>query len=180
MADRVDEQLIQLGQRLVRAYFVVSKTAANYAPGHPALEAPCAELVEVVREYERRHEEARLGLHEDHLFAGEHRAASRTRPGFDAFFTTMRQMKRCGIGGLVFTARADAAAVQAWFALLREVDAAPAEDPFAALAGRMEPTGIVGIEVERPVERVAPSAATEESGSGRRRSTRRPSRSSRR
>ena len=161
MVDRADERLLLLGKRLVRAFFVLAKTSANYAPGHPALDAPCADLLDIVREYARRNEEAHLGFRDDHLFAGEH-LLKPDASGFDAFFATMRQMKRCGIGSLVFTSRADAAGVQAWFGLLREVHAAPGEDPCRTLLERMGQAGIAGVEVERPVERVAGPAPPED------------------
>ena len=65
--ERADEQLARLGKRLVRAFFVLHKTAGNYAPGHPALAQPVTELAEIVRDYERRREEAHLTFHDDSL-----------------------------------------------------------------------------------------------------------------
>jgi HD-GYP domain-containing protein (c-di-GMP phosphodiesterase class II) len=147
---QVDEKVLLLGKRLVRAFFVLHKTAANYAPGHPALSQPLAELAAVVEEFERRREEALLGLREDHLFAGEMRLKP-DAAGFEAFFTTIRVLRRVGVGTLVFTRRAEPAAVEAWFGILRELEAAPPEDPFAELERRMAERGIAGIEVERAV-----------------------------
>ncbi len=152
MAERVDPQLVALGKRLVRAFFVLYKTSGNYAPGHPALSQPLAELAVTVREFERRREEALLACHDDTLFVGE----LRLRPdaaGFDAHLATLRALKRCGIGGVSFTGQAGAAELAAWFGMLREVEAAPSEDPCGALLARMAAAGLAGIEVERPAPR---------------------------
>jgi HD-GYP domain-containing protein (c-di-GMP phosphodiesterase class II) len=166
MAERADDQLVKLGKRLVRAFFVLHKTASNYAKGHPAMAQPLEELVTVVKEYDRRRDEASLSFEGEHLFAGELRLKP-DASGFDAFFTTMRVLRRHGIGAVVFSPGTDAAELEAWFSLLREGEATPADDPFAALAGRMEAQGISGVTVERPAE---PGQAAAEAGDGRERS----------
>ena len=151
MAERFDEQLLLLGKRFVRSFFVLYKTAGNYAPGHPALAQPLAELVEIVGEYERRREEALFAYHGDTLFVGELRLKP-DAAGFDAYLATMRSLKRCRIGSVAFTPQADAAGIAAWFGLLREAEAAPTDDPCALLLSRMAAAGLAGIEVERPPE----------------------------
>jgi HD-GYP domain-containing protein (c-di-GMP phosphodiesterase class II) len=151
VADRFDERLLLLGKRLVRAVFVLYKTTGTYAAGHPAFEPPLGELAEVVRELERRREEARLAVHADSLFVGELRLKP-DAAGFDAFSTTLRTLKRCGIGSVDFNGRASPGEIQAWFGLLRQIDAAPPEDPCGELLDRMRAAGIAGIAVERPAE----------------------------
>jgi HD-GYP domain-containing protein (c-di-GMP phosphodiesterase class II) len=151
VAERIDEQLVNLGKRFVRAFFVLYKTAGNYAPGHPALAQPLTELIEVVAEFERRREEALLAYHDDTLFVGEQRLKP-DAAGFDAFLTAMRALKRCGIGSVAFTPQAEPAGVATWFRLLRETEATPSEDPCGALLSRTEAAGLAGIEVERPPE----------------------------
>lgn len=151
MAERVDEQLVGLGKRLVRAFFVLYKTAGNYAPGHPALAQPLGELAEIVAELERRREEALLAYHDDTLFVGELRLKP-DAAGFDAFLTTMRALKHCRIGSVSFTLRAGAGELAAWFGLLREVAATPGDDPCGTLLARMAAAGIDGVEVDRPPE----------------------------
>jgi HD-GYP domain-containing protein (c-di-GMP phosphodiesterase class II) len=158
VVERVDEQLVRLGKRFVRAFFVLYKTAGNYAPGHPALAQPLAELAEVVGEFERRREEALLAYHDDTLFVGE----LRLKPdalGFDAFLTAMRALKRCRIGSVAFTPQAGADGLAAWFRLLRETEAMPSDDPCGMLLARMEHAGLAGIEVERPREGAVSAAA---------------------
>ena len=161
MADRIDEKLIGLGKRFVRAFFVLYKTSGNYAAGHPAFAQPVAELAEVTRDLERRREEARLAFHDDTLFVGELRLKP-DAAGFDAFFTTMRTLKRCRIGSVTFTGRAGPEEIEAWFGMLRETEAGPPEDPCGALLARMKAAGVAGIEVERPPERPAPAAARDD------------------
>ncbi|HWR97250.1 MAG TPA: HD domain-containing phosphohydrolase [Candidatus Methanoperedens sp.] len=160
MAERLDEQSIHLGKRLVRAFFVLYKTAGNYAPGHPALAQPLAELAEIVAEFARRREEALLAYHDDTLFVGELRLKP-DAAGFDAFLTTMRALKHCRIGSVAFTLQAEPAELAAWFGLFREIEARPSEDPCGALLARMAAADLAGIEVERPLERAAvPVAAS--------------------
>ena len=160
VVERSDEQLLVLGKRFVRAFFLVHKTASNYAAGHPALSQPVAELVEIINDFERRREEAQLVYHDEALFVGD----NRLRPdaaGFDAFFTTMRLLKRCKIGSVTFTGRAGNAEIETWFGLLREIYAALAEDPCGELLKRMSAAGLSGVEVEPPARRgVAPDATT--------------------
>jgi len=156
VADRIDQRLIVLGRRFLRAFFVLYKTSGNYAAGHPAFTQPLAELAEVVREFERRREEALLALHDDNLYVGELRLKP-DAAGFDAFFTALRTFKRCRIGSVNFTAQAGTPELEAWFALLRETDATTAEDPCGALLARMAAAGLTGIEVERPGESAAGS-----------------------
>ena len=177
MAERVDEQLLRLGKRFVRAFFVLYKTAGNYAPGHPALAQPLAELAEIVAEFERRREEALLAYHDDTLFVGELRLKP-DAAGFDAFLTTMRALKHCRIGSVAFTLRAGAADLAAWFVLLREVAARRRNDPCGALLARMAAAGIVGVDVERPREggRRGPRGRPRTRRSARRGSTPRRSR----
>jgi HD-GYP domain-containing protein (c-di-GMP phosphodiesterase class II) len=158
LADRIDEKLIGLGRRLVRAFFVLYKTAGNYTAGHPAFAQPLAELAEVVRDLERRREEALLAFHDDSLFVGELRLKP-DASGFDAYFTTLRTLKRCRIGSVTFTGRAGAREIEAWFVMLREIDGAPPDDPCGALLARMSAAAIAAIEVERPPERTEPAAA---------------------
>jgi HD-GYP domain-containing protein (c-di-GMP phosphodiesterase class II) len=159
VAERIDEQFVNLGKRFVRAFFVLYKTAGNYAPGHPALAQPLTELIEVVAEFERRREEALLAYHDDTLYVGELRLKP-DAAGFDAFFSTMRALKRCRVGSVAFTGQAGAAGIAAWFGMLREVEAAPSDDPCGALLERMSAAGLSGIEVERPAEgSAAPTAA---------------------
>jgi HD-GYP domain-containing protein (c-di-GMP phosphodiesterase class II) len=158
VAERIDEQLVLLGKRLVRSFFVLYKTAGNYASGHPALAQPLGELAEIVAEFERRREEALLAYHDDTLFVGELRLKP-DAAGFDAFLTTMRALKQCRIGSVAFTLQAGAAELAAWFSLLREVAAAPADDPCGLLLARMAAAGLAGIEVERPPEGAGLGAA---------------------
>jgi HD-GYP domain-containing protein (c-di-GMP phosphodiesterase class II) len=158
VAERFDEQLVRLGKRFVRTFFVLYKTAGNYAPGHPALAQPLAELAEVVTEFERRREEALLACHDDTLFVGELRLKP-DAAGFEAFLTTMRSLKRAGIGSVAFTPQAGAAELAAWFSMLRETEAMPSDDPCGVLLARMKTAGLAGIEVERPVEGVVSAAA---------------------
>ncbi|HEY5998774.1 MAG TPA: HD-GYP domain-containing protein [bacterium] len=157
MAERVDEQLLRLGKRFVRAFFVLYKTAGHYAPGHPALAQPLAELAALVDEFERRREEGLLAYHDDTLYVGEQRLKP-DAAGFDAFLATMRALKRCGIGSVAFTSKAGPAEIAAWFGLLREIEAAPPADPCGALLARTVAAGLVGIEVERMPDH-APAAS---------------------
>ncbi|MEW5984623.1 MAG: HD-GYP domain-containing protein [Acidobacteriota bacterium] len=167
MRDRVDEQLLRLGWRLVRGFFVLRKTASNYAVGHPALAAPLEDFLAVVAECGRRHEEAALSFLDDQLFVAEMRLKP-DAAGFDAFFTTMRVLRDHGIGTVCFTEQATAAEIEAWFGLLRENEAEMPADPFAALADRMGELGLTGIEIARPPEKQ--KAASAESGDARERS----------
>lgn len=152
MTERIDEQLILLGKRLVRVFFVLHKTTTNYAPGHPALLPPREELLAIVKEYGRHREEAAIGLRDDHLYVGEHRLKP-DASGFDAFFTTMRLLRRFGLGNVIFTLQATAAEIEAWFFSLRDLEAAPTDDFFAALGRRMEAQGITGVEIGPPEEK---------------------------
>ena len=158
MAERMDERLIALGKRFLRAFFVLYKTSGNYASGHPALAQPLAELAAVVREFEHRREEALLAFHDDNLYVGEHRLKP-DAAGFDAFFAMLRAFKHCRIGSVIFTGQAGAMALEAWFVMLREIDASSEPDPCGALLARMAAAGLAGIEVERPRERAAGPAA---------------------
>jgi len=157
-AERIDERLIALGKRFLRAFFVLYKTAGNYAAGHPAFAQPLAELAAVVRELEHRREEALLAFHEDNLFVGEHRIKP-DAAGFDAYISLLRVFKRCRIGGVTFAGRAGTAAVEAWFVMLREIDASSLPDPCGALLARMGAAGLDGVEVERLPEYVSGPAA---------------------
>jgi HD-GYP domain-containing protein (c-di-GMP phosphodiesterase class II) len=157
VADRVDERLIALGKRFLRAFFVLYKTCGAYAAGHPAFAQPLAEFAEVIREFERRREEALLGFHDDNLYVGERRLKP-DAAGFDAFFTALRVLKRCGIGSVTFTGTAGPMELEAWFVMLREIDAAAPADPCGELRARIAAAGLGGIEVERPGEHAAAPA----------------------
>lgn len=154
MAERVDEQVLRLGRRLVRAVFVLYKTCLNYPPGHPALAQPLADLVELVGEFERRREQVALAQREGHLFVADRRIKP-DAAGFDAFQTVVRVLGRCGVGALTFTGLATAADLERWFFLLRDVDAAPGENPLRELTERAAAAGVTGVEVEPPRPRSA-------------------------
>ncbi len=161
MAERIDERLVALGKRFLRAFFVLYKTSGNYPAGHPAYAQPLAEIAEVVREFERRREEALLSHHDDNLFVGEQRLKP-DAAGFDAFFTTLRVLKNCQVGGVNFTGQAGPREIEAWFMMLREIDASLPEDPCGALLARMAAAGLAGIEVERPGEHAAEAVPEDE------------------
>ncbi len=157
VTERVDERLIDLGKRLLRAFFVLYKTSGTYAAGHPAFAQPLAELVDIVREFERRREEALLVYHDDNLYVGERRLKP-DASGFDAFFTTLRAFKRCRIGSVNFTSQAGVRDIEDWFGMFHGIDAAPPTDGCEALLARMSAAGLAGIEVERPRVYAARSA----------------------
>jgi HD-GYP domain-containing protein (c-di-GMP phosphodiesterase class II) len=165
--DRADEQLVLLAKRLVRAFFLVYKRTGNYGVGHPALAPPVAELAEVIRQFDLRHEAPHLVLHSDSLFVGD----LRVRPdasGFEAFLTAIRLLKRCQVGGVSFSQDAGTADLEAFFVMLRQVDAAPGEDPCAELLHRMADADLAGIEIERPA-RTGPAPGAGRAGDAKER-----------
>ena len=161
MVESIDERLIALGKRFLRAFFVLYKTSGNYAAGHPAFAQPLAELAEVVREFERRREEALLGFHDDNLYVGERRLKP-DATGFDAFFTTLRALKHCRIGNVNFTGQAGTLEIEAWFVMLRDIDATAPDDPCGALLARMAAAGLNSIEVARPGQKAEIPAGNED------------------
>jgi HD-GYP domain-containing protein (c-di-GMP phosphodiesterase class II) len=144
---REQNEIARLGGTLVGQLFVLCKTSSNYKEGHTAVEAPVENLLKVIREIQRRNEEAALRIKGDHLYLGE----LRFRPdssGFEAFRFVTTEMRRHHIGRISFSAAVTGEDLRRFVYALRETDQGEQPDPFARVLEGMQRRMIRNIEVE--------------------------------
>lgn len=147
----LDRNIIRLGKRLVTSFFVLLKTSQNYSEGHAATNTPIAKVLEVVREIQRRNEEAALSIKRSHFMLGELRLKP-DAAGFDAFKFVMSEMKRYLIGGISFTPAVTTDELGRFVSIFREVEPVPTPHTYNKFIERMQQRMIVNIELESLAE----------------------------
>ena len=142
-----DREMIRLGKTLVTRLFVLLKTAQNYTEGHAALNISLANVVKVIREIQKRNEEASLSIKRGYLILGELRLKPDSS-GFEAFKFLMSEMKRYLIGGITFNGAVTAEEIGKFVFVFKEVEPIPAAQTFTNLLERMQQRLIVNIDLE--------------------------------
>ncbi len=95
--DQLDRAMLNSGKNLVTRFFVLIKTAQNYAEGHAAVAPFVEQLLALIGNLHRMNAEASLRLKGGYLFLGDLRLKP-DASGFEAFSFIMGEMKRCFIG----------------------------------------------------------------------------------
>jgi hypothetical protein len=144
---RMNDELLRLGRSLVARLFVLFKTSQNYSEGHGAVDSPVAGVLQVVREIQKRNEEASLRVNGNYLYLGDLRLKPAAN-GFHAFGFLMEEMARHGVGGICFYRTASHDDLRKLAYTFREVEAQLGPDPYLDVLRRMQQRMIVGIEVE--------------------------------
>ena len=145
--EQMDREMIRLGKTLVTHFFVLLKTAQNYTEGHAALNVSLNNVLKVIREIQRRNEEATLRIKRGDLILGELRLKP-DAAGFEAFKFLMSEMKRYLIGGISFNAAVTADELGKFAFVFKDVEPIPATQTFTKLLERMQQRLIVNIDLE--------------------------------
>ena len=142
-----------IGKTLVAQLFILFKTSLNYAQGHAAIDAPVANVLNVVREILQRNEEASLRVSSGTFFLGEQRLKSDSL-SFEAGRFLMEEMTRHLVGSISFSPAVTAEELNKFVYVFREVDALGSPDGYAKILELMQQRKIVNIEVETLLEEV--------------------------
>lgn len=145
----VDERTATLGKHLVNQLYVLMKTARSYDPTNSALKSPLEGVIAALKDPGMK-PEVSLRLRGDYLFLDETRLKLDIE-GFQSFLWLAEEIKRRGIGGILFTRSVQPETVKRFAYVFIQFDPKP-PDPYAQFVQQMAAAGIVGIEVERPQE----------------------------
>ncbi len=145
--DQLEKVMMQLGRNLVTRFFVLIKTAQNYAEGHAAVDPAIEQLLSVIRNMHRMNAEVSLRLKGGYLFLGDLRLKP-DASGFEAFRFTMDEMKRCFIGAMTFNPDLSVADIGSFVQLLLRLQTPSSNEAFLELQGQMLKSGIDRIEIE--------------------------------
>lgn len=145
--DQLDKAMLQSGRSLITRFFVLIKTAQNYAEGHAAVAPAIEQLLAVIRTMHRMNAEASLRLRGGYLFLGDLRLKPETA-GFEAFSFTMSEMKRCFIGGINFSPGVSATDISGFVQILLKMQESPSHQTFSELQALLHAAGIAHIELE--------------------------------
>ena len=151
---RVNDELVRLGKYLVSQLFILFKTSQNYSEGHGALDPPVANVIRVVREIQRKNEEAALRVKGNYLYLGDLRLKP-DATGYHTFNFVMEEMTRHGIGGICFNLSASLDDLRRFVYSFREVELLSAPDSYGRILERMQQRMITGIELEALAEELA-------------------------
>jgi HD-GYP domain-containing protein (c-di-GMP phosphodiesterase class II) len=146
-SEQLDREMIRLGKRLVTQFFVLLKTSQNYKEGHAATNIPLENVLNIVREIQRRHEEAALSFKRGHLHLGELRLKPDNN-GFEAFKFVTSELKRYLIGGFSFTPALTADELGRFVSIFKEVEPIPTPLTYVKFLERMQQRMIVNVELE--------------------------------
>lgn len=149
----LNQELGRLGKMLVAQLFVLLKTSLNYSEGHAAIHPPAAHVLKVVREIQRRNEEAALTVKGGHLYLGELRLkldASR----FEASRFVMQELRQHLIGSIHFRRAVTVAELASFAYALHELDGEQSSDSYERVLQSMQQRGLVNVEVESFPEEV--------------------------
>jgi HD-GYP domain-containing protein (c-di-GMP phosphodiesterase class II) len=144
---QLNVEMARLGKSLVAQLFVLIKTSFHYGEGHLAIDIAVGKVLEVVREIQRKKEEASLRVKGSHLYLGEYRLKS-DATGFEAATFIMQEMKSRLIGRISFSPEVTAEEVRRFIYALREADEGPSADAYARVLQRMQQRMVNHIEVE--------------------------------
>jgi HD-GYP domain-containing protein (c-di-GMP phosphodiesterase class II) len=142
-----DKAMLNSGKSLVTRFFVLIKTAQNYAEGHAAVGSSVEQLLAVIRNLHRMNAEASLRLKGGYLFLGDMRLKS-DESGFEAFIFMMGEMKRCFIGSMTFVPEIQAVDITCFVNMMLKIQTPPSHQAFSELQDLMHAAGITSIELE--------------------------------
>lgn len=145
--DQLAKATLNYGRSLVARFFVLLKTAQNYAEGHAAVVPSVEQLLAVIRNLHRMNAEASLRLKGGYLFLGDLRLKP-DASGFEAFRFTMGEMKRCFIGSIAFASGVSASDITGFVNCLLRIQTPPSPQSFAEFQGLMQIAGVTSIELE--------------------------------
>lgn len=145
--EQQDRELSRLGKALVIQFFVLIKTAQNYKEGHAALNAPVANVLNVVREIHRRNEEAIITVKRGYLLIGEVRLKP-DAAGLEAFNFIMGELKRYMIGSIGFQPPLTAEELEKFVYIFNEIEPIPSPQTHVRFLEQMQQRMILNIELE--------------------------------
>lgn len=145
--EQLDKEMIRIGKTLVTNFFVLLKTAQNYNEGHAAINASTANVLRIIREIQRKNEEASLRIKRGYLIMGELRLKP-DAAGFEAFKFLMSEMRRYLIGGISFGTAVTSEEIGRFVTIFKEVEPIPLPQTFMKFLERMQQRLIVNIELE--------------------------------
>lgn len=145
--ERMTEEMLRLGKILVTQLFVLFKTSLNYVEGHGAVDSPVANVIKVVREIQRRNEEASLRIRGGYLYLGDQRLKPDSG-SFHAFGFVMDEMTARGIGSICFNPSASTDELRRFVYALQEGGVQAGAEGYPELLERLEQRAISGIELE--------------------------------
>jgi HD-GYP domain-containing protein (c-di-GMP phosphodiesterase class II) len=149
----LNQELRRLGKMLVAQLFVLFKTSLNYSEGHAAIQPPAANVLKVVREIQRRNEEATLTVKGGHLYLGELRLKlDATR--FEASRFVMQELREHLIGSVHFRRAVTVAELGSFAYALRDLEGRTSSDSYGRVLGTLQRRGLVNVEVESFPEEV--------------------------
>lgn len=145
--DQLEKAMLKSGRSLVTRFFVLIKTAQNYAEGHAAVALSVGQLLDVIRNMHRMNAEVSLRLKGGYLFLGDLRLKPDSS-GFDAFKFTMAEMKRYFIGGINFAPDVSVADITSFVQILLRIETPSSHQAFSELQSQISAAGITSIELE--------------------------------
>lgn len=145
--EKLDKELIRLGRIMVTNFFVLIKTVQNYQEGHTAINAPLANLHQMVREIHRKNEEASLRVKRGYLLMGEIRLKP-DWPGVEAFNFIMGEMRHHLIGGVSFMPAVTVEELAKFVYIFNEVEPIPTPQTFQKFQEKMQQRMVANIELE--------------------------------
>ena len=145
--EQQDRELARMGKSLVIHFFVLVKTAQNYKEGHAALKAPIANVLNTVREIQRKNEEATITVKRGYLLIGEVRLKP-DATGMEAFNFVMGEMKRYLIGSIGFLPPVTAEELEKFVYIFNEIEPIPSPQTHVKFLERMQHRMVFNIELE--------------------------------
>jgi HD-GYP domain len=145
--EQLDKAMQNSGKSLVTRFFVLIKTAQNYAEGHAAVGPSVEQLLAEIRKLHRMNAEASLRLKGGHLLLGDMRLKP-DASGFEAFRFMMGEMKRCFVGSMTFAPEIQASDLTGFVSLLLKIQTPPSHQAFSELQNLMHAAGVIRIELE--------------------------------
>ncbi|HLO25712.1 MAG TPA: HD-GYP domain-containing protein [Geobacteraceae bacterium] len=145
--EQQDRELAKMGKALVIHFFVLVKTAQNYKEGHAALKAPIANVLNTVREIQRKNEEATITVKRGYLLIGEVRLKP-DATGMEAFNFVMGEMKRYLIGSIGFLPPVTAEELEKFVYIFNEIEPIPSPQTHVKFLERMQHRMVFNIELE--------------------------------
>jgi HD-GYP domain-containing protein (c-di-GMP phosphodiesterase class II) len=148
--ERMSEEAVRLGRTLVTRLFVLLKTSQNYSEGHGAVDAAVTGVLKMVREIQRRNEDATLRFKGRYFYLGDMRLKP-DATGFQNFGFVREELTRRGVGGLCFGRSASVEDLRGFVYSLQESEpqpGQPAAESYPRVLERMRLRQVAGIDLE--------------------------------
>jgi HD-GYP domain-containing protein (c-di-GMP phosphodiesterase class II) len=124
---------------------------AHYPEGHPAVQPPLTDMLNIIRRIVAAGLDPFLGLQGEFLYLG----GQRLKPdsgGFEAFAQLMGGMRKFGLGAIEFDRDVTESSIEQLGRLLGEVAPAEAGDAYEYFESALQEKGVAGVRVQRLAE----------------------------